>query len=90
MARARRWVGIITPIVGRSPAAAGEGAAKRSKEYLPVGLAVRDGTTVQARSGTDRTDCEEGLHRFRDEAPALIAFDSHPSSSLATTGRVEG
>ena len=59
------------------------------KEYLPVGLAVRDRTTVQPRSGTDRTDFEEGLHRFRDEAQALIAFDSHPSSSLATAGRVE-
>ena len=49
------------------------------KEYLPVELAVRDGATVQPRSGTDRKDFEEGLRRFRDEAQALIDFDSHPS-----------
>ena len=49
------------------------------KEYLPVELAVREGATVQPRSGTDRKDFEEGLRRFRDEAQALIDFDSHPS-----------
>ena len=49
------------------------------KEYLPVELAVREGTTVQPRSGTERKDFEEGLRRFRDEAQALIDFDSHPS-----------
>ena len=49
------------------------------KEYLPVELAVREGTTVQPRSGTDRRDFEEGLRRFRDEAQALIDFDAHPS-----------
>ena len=49
------------------------------KEYLPVELAVREGATVQPRSGTDRTDFEDGLRRFRDEAQALIDFDSHPS-----------
>ncbi len=49
------------------------------KEYLPVELAVREGTTVQPRSGTERKDFAEGLRRFRDEAQALIDFDSHPS-----------
>ena len=49
------------------------------KEYLPVELAVREGATVQPRSGTDREDFENGLRRFRDEAQALIDFESHPS-----------
>ena len=49
------------------------------KEYLPIELAVREGATVQPRSGTDRKDFEQGLRRFRDEAQALIDFDSHPS-----------
>ena len=49
------------------------------KEYLPVELAVREGATVQPRTGTERKDFEEGLRRFRDEAQALIDFDSHPS-----------
>ena len=49
------------------------------KEYLPVELAVREGASVQPRSGTDRSAFEDGLRRFRDEAQALIDFDSHPS-----------
>ena len=49
------------------------------KEYLPVELAVREGATVRPRSGTDRSAFEDGLRRFRDEAQALIDFDSHPS-----------
>ena len=49
------------------------------KEYLPVELAVREGATVQPRSGTDRKGFDDGLRRFRDEAQALIDFDSHPS-----------
>ena len=49
------------------------------KEYLPVELAVREGATVQPRSGTDRRDFDNGLRRFRDEVQALIDFDSHPS-----------
>ncbi len=49
------------------------------KEYLPVEMAVREGTAVQPRSGTERKDFAEGLRRFRDEAQALIDFDSHPS-----------
>ena len=49
------------------------------KEYLPVELAVREGATVQPRSGTNSKSFEDGLRRFRDEAQALIDFDSHPS-----------
>ena len=49
------------------------------KEYLPVELAVREGTTVQPRSGTVRRDFEDGLRRFRDEAQMLIDFHNHPS-----------
>ena len=49
------------------------------KEYLPVELAVREGATVQPRSGTDRPGFEDGLRRFRDEARTLIEFESHPS-----------
>ena len=49
------------------------------KEYLPVELALREGVTVRPRSGTVRRDFEDGLRRFRDEAQALIDFDSHPS-----------
>ena len=49
------------------------------KEYLPVELAVREGATVQPRSDADIGGFEDGLRRFRDEAQALIDFDSHPS-----------
>ena len=49
------------------------------KEYLPAELAVREGATVRPRSGTVRKEFEDGLLRFRDEAQALIDFDSHPS-----------
>ena len=49
------------------------------KEYLPVELAVREGATVRPRSGTDRRGFDNGLRRFRDEAQALIDFNSHPS-----------
>lgn len=49
------------------------------KEYLPVELAVREGSTVRPRSGTVRRDFEDGLRRFRDEAQVLVGFDNHPS-----------
>ena len=49
------------------------------KEYLPVELAVREGTTVRPRSDTVRRDFEDGLRRFRDEAQVLVGFDNHPS-----------
>lgn len=51
----------------------------RIMEYLPVELAVREGTTVQPQGGTDRRDFKEGLCRFRDETKAPIDFDNHPS-----------
>lgn len=37
------------------------------KEYLQSELAVREGVTVQPLSGTDRTNFEDGLRRFRDD-----------------------
>ena len=49
------------------------------KEYLPIELAVREGTTVQPRSATVQGDFDDGLRRFRDEAQALIDLDSHPN-----------
>ena len=47
-------------------------------EYLPAKLAVREGTTVPTRSGTERKGLEEGQRRFRHEAQALIDFNSRP------------
>ena len=49
------------------------------REFLPIELAVRDGTTVSPRGGADSGRLEDGLQRFEDEARALIAFDGHPS-----------
>ena len=49
------------------------------KEYLPVELAVREGASVHPRSASCRAGYEDGLLRFRDEARALIEFQSHPS-----------
>ena len=49
------------------------------KEYLPSELAVREGTTVRARSADCETYFADGLRRFRDEARALIDFQQHPS-----------
>ena len=49
------------------------------KEYLPVELAVRDGAAVRVRGTASREAYEDGLLRFRDEARALIEFQSHPS-----------
>ena len=45
------------------------------KEYLPNEFAVRDGTTVYAKSTSDRTDFEWGLARFLDEAKTLARFE---------------
>ena len=47
------------------------------KEYLPIELAVREGTDARPRS--DSGDFANGLQRFRDEARALIALRSHDS-----------
>ena len=49
------------------------------KEYLPSELAVRDGTTVRAKSAECETHFADGLRRFREEAKALIEFQQHPS-----------
>lgn len=49
------------------------------KEYLPVELALREGSAVRPRSGTDSRSFEDGLRRFRDEARALIAVRNHAS-----------
>ncbi len=45
------------------------------KEYLPNELAIRDGTSVQPKSSTDRPDFEWGLARFLDEAKTLARFE---------------
>ena len=42
------------------------------KEFLPIELAVREGSTVRPRRGADSQDFESGLRRFRDEARALV------------------
>ena len=49
------------------------------KEYLPAELALREGTTVRARSTGHREAFEDGLRRFRDEAKRLIEFSDHPA-----------
>ena len=49
------------------------------KEYLPAELAVREGAAVHPRSAACRDGYEDGLRRFREEARALIEFQSHPS-----------
>ena len=49
------------------------------KEYLPSELAVREGTTIRARSADCETFFADGLRRFREEAKALIDFQQHPS-----------
>lgn len=49
------------------------------KEYVPIELAVREGSAVRPRSSTDNRHFDDGLRRFRDEARALIAFRSHSS-----------
>ena len=49
------------------------------KEYLPSEFAVRDGTTVRAKSADCETYFADGLRRFREEAKALIEFQQHSS-----------
>lgn len=50
------------------------------KEYLPIGLALREGLTIRPRSDRDRGAYEDGLRRFRDEARALISLRSNAST----------
>ena len=49
------------------------------KEYLPSELAVREGTSIRAKSADCETHFADGLRRFREEAKALIDFQQHPS-----------
>lgn len=49
------------------------------REFLPIELAVREGTTVRPRQGADSELFEEGLRRFEDESRSLIEFDGHPT-----------
>ena len=49
------------------------------KEYLPAELAMRVGEDVQVRSQVNGEVYLDGLRRFREEARALIEFDTHPS-----------
>ena len=49
------------------------------KEYLPSEIAVREGETVYARSGSDSGDYQDGLDRFLKEAQQLVRFDGHPN-----------
>ena len=49
------------------------------KEYLPSELAVREGSTIRAKSVECETHFADGLRRFREEAKALIEFQQHPS-----------
>ena len=47
------------------------------KEFLPIELAVREGSTVRPRRGADSKDFEGSLRRFRDEARALVQLRGH-------------
>ena len=49
------------------------------KEYLPVELAVREGSTARHGSGKDGRGFVGSLRRFWKEAQALIDFDNHPN-----------
>lgn len=49
------------------------------KEFLPIGLAVRDGETVRPRRDADSPDFEDAVSQFLDEARAFVAFRGHAS-----------
>ena len=49
------------------------------KDFLPVDLAVREGSTARHGRGMDGRGFEDGLRRFWKEAEALIDFDNHPN-----------
>ena len=50
-----------------------------TKEYLPVELVVREGSTARHVNRKDGRGFEDGLRWFWKEAEALIDFDSHPN-----------
>lgn len=49
------------------------------REFLPIGLAVRDGETVRPRRDSDTADFEASVGQFLDEARALVSFRGHAS-----------
>ena len=49
------------------------------REFLPIGLAVRDGETVRPRRDADSPDFEAAVGQFLDEARAFVAFRGHAS-----------
>ena len=49
------------------------------KEYLPSELAVREGSTIHARTAECETHFADGLRLFREEAKGRIEFQQHPS-----------
>ena len=49
------------------------------KEYLPAGLAIREGLSVHPRGADYHEHYQEGMDRFLEEAKQLIAFRHHPN-----------
>lgn len=49
------------------------------KEFLPIGLSVRDGENVRPRREADRPDFEDAVSQFLDEARAFVSFRGHAS-----------
>ena len=49
------------------------------KEFLPVELALREGSTARHVNRKDSRGFGDGRRRFWKEAEALIDFDSHPN-----------
>ena len=49
------------------------------KEFLPIGLAVRDGEIVRPRRDADNSDFEDAVSQFLDEARAFVSFRGHAS-----------
>ena len=49
------------------------------REFLPIELAVREGTTVRPRREADSKQFKDELRRFEEEARTLIEFDGHSS-----------
>lgn len=56
-----------------------DGQVVAIKEFLPIGLAVRDGETVRPRRDADTSDFEDAVSQFLDEARAFVSFGGHAS-----------